>query len=81
MVANKTFRSVWGLSFRASIEDDSGLLLKEVELMVLGRRLWNWAWWLPRRSWLGARSSQYLPSRALPNRGGWLPKASWLCAK
>lgn len=50
MVANKTFRSVWGLSFRASIEDDSGLLLKEVELMVLRRRLWNWGRWLPCRS-------------------------------
>lgn len=33
MCANKTFRGVWGLSFQASIEDDSGLLLKELELM------------------------------------------------
>lgn len=50
MVANKTFRSVWGLSFWASVEDDSGLLLKEVELMVPRRRLWNWGRWLPCRS-------------------------------
>lgn len=48
--ANKTLHGVWGLSFQASAEDDSGLLLKELEL-ILPRRLLNLGHSLPRRSW------------------------------
>lgn len=49
--ANKTLCGVWGLSFQASAEDDSGLLLKERKLILPRRSLLNLGHLLPRGSW------------------------------
>lgn len=72
MLANKMLCGVWGLSFQVSAEDDSGLLLKELELILLRRRLldlgcslpWgNWQFSVPAKSSLS--QTQWAASKSL----------------